>query len=269
MDFALSRPAEMSAECIRRASELIPRSYSMKIAILEPNRGELDRLLQFFSERGDIALGVTTDSNWASLLGTFEPDIVLVDWMETGENRMSTLLLTRRRSTAPIVLCVNHGTSEDWIASGLNAGADVNIAVPIGSPESLARINALMRRAHQRHLMARGSSVYGEYRFTPGDSSVEHRGRRIRLSAKEFAIAMLLFQHLPNPVSRHRLALLMWGERRRSPSRGIDTYVSVVRMKLGLHPENGYRLRAVYGRGYLLERVSPRTMSPGTGDASS
>jgi len=246
----------------------MPDSSSMKIAILEPNRSELDRLLQFFSGRGDIALGVTTDSNWAALLGTFEPDIVLVDWMETGESRMSTLLLTRKCSAAPIVLCVNHGTSEDWIASGLNAGADVNISVPIGSPESLACINAL-RRTHQGHLMVRGSSVFGEYRFTPGDSSVEHRGRRIRLSAKEFRIAMLLFQHLPNPVSRHRLALAMWGDRRRSPSRGIDTYVLAVRLKLGLHPEHGYRLRAVYGRGYLLERVSPRKVSPGAGDTSS
>jgi len=221
MDFAMSRPAEVSVECIRNSSDAMPHVSPMKIAILEPNRGELDRLLQFFSKRGDIAVGVTTDSNWGSLLARFEPDIVLIDWMETGENRMSTLLLTRRCSAAPIVLCVNHDTSEDWIASGLNAGADVNIAVPIGSPESLARINALMRRTHQRHLMARGSSVFGEYRFTPGDSSVEHRGRRtairkrirncdavVPVSSQPGQQAPPRAAHVgrttPEPIARHR-----------------------------------------------------------------
>ncbi|WP_175948349.1 response regulator transcription factor [Burkholderia pyrrocinia] len=242
---------------------------SMKIAILEPNRGELDRLQQFFSERGHIALGATSDGNWLSLLDTIEPDIALVDWTQPDEQRMSTLLLTRECSQVPIVLCVNPGTPDDLIASGLNAGADLNITVPIGSAESLARIDALVRRAHLTHTTVRGSSIFGDYRFTPGDLSVERKGYRIRLSAKEFEIAMLLFRHLSNPVSRQRLALVMWGDGKRSASRGIDTYVSAVRMKLGLHPENGYRLRAVYGCGYQLEQVPSRSLPSGDAERAS
>ena len=40
------------------------------------------------------------------------------------------------------------------------------------------------------------------------------------------------------------------------PSRTIDTHVSRVRTKLGLIPENGYRLVPVYSFGYRLEELA-------------
>ena len=41
------------------------------------------------------------------------------------------------------------------------------------------------------------------------------------------------------------------------PTRTLDTHVSAVRAKLGLRPEHGYRLSAVYGHGYRLETLEP------------
>jgi DNA-binding response OmpR family regulator len=38
-------------------------------------------------------------------------------------------------------------------------------------------------------------------------------------------------------------------------SRALDTHVSRVRNKLKLKPEYGWRLAAVYGRGYRLEQL--------------
>jgi DNA-binding response OmpR family regulator len=36
----------------------------------------------------------------------------------------------------------------------------------------------------------------------------------------------------------------------------MDTHVSRVRSKLGLNPENGFRLAPVYSYGYRLEQLS-------------
>ncbi|WP_193727171.1 response regulator transcription factor [Burkholderia sp. BE17] len=197
------------------------------------------------------------------LIDTNDPDIALVDWTRPGADRLSTLLHVRQRSAAPIVLSVDGDTPEDRVTAGLNAGADVNITATIGSLESLARINALIRRAHAGQMIARNSPVFGEFRFSPGEFCVERNGIKIRLSSKEFDIAMLLFKRMSTPVSRRSIALVMWGDGERTASRGIDTYVSAVRRKLGLHAENGYSLHAVYGHGYQLDRTSARG---GSGD---
>jgi DNA-binding response OmpR family regulator len=49
----------------------------------------------------------------------------------------------------------------------------------------------------------------------------------------------------------------VWGRDADVPSRTLDTHISAVRTKLGLRPERGYRLSAVYGHGYRLETVAP------------
>ena len=50
----------------------------------------------------------------------------------------------------------------------------------------------------------------------------------------------------------------MWGIEAEVSSRSLDTHISRLRGKLGLMPENGYRLTAIYSVGYRLEAVSPR-----------
>ncbi len=47
----------------------------------------------------------------------------------------------------------------------------------------------------------------------------------------------------------------MWKQATDIPSRTMDTHISMLRTKLGLRPENGYRLAPIYGYGYRLERV--------------
>jgi len=275
MDFAiLGTLAQIPApgECKGRGSGPMRHFSSVKIAILEPNQDELDRLLRFFSEFGHIPVGAINDTDWLHLLHAIKPDIALIDWTGADERRLSTLLQTRECfPPIPIVLCVGRDTPEDQVTAGLDAGADVNITIPIGSLESLARMNALIRRTYPKRIVARGSPIFGEVRFSPGELCVERNGHKIRLSAKEFDIAMLLFKQLSTPVSRRELALVMWGDSGRSRSRGIDTYVSAVRQKLGLHPGNGYSLRAVYGQGYQLDRLAAQDPHPsgGTDNASS
>ena len=54
----------------------------------------------------------------------------------------------------------------------------------------------------------------------------------------------------------------MWGPNAVVTSRTLDTHVSRIRNKLGLTPENGWRLAAVYRYGYRLEQLDaavPRT----------
>jgi DNA-binding response OmpR family regulator len=48
----------------------------------------------------------------------------------------------------------------------------------------------------------------------------------------------------------------VWGSRPDLNTRTVDTHISRVRNKLGLWPDNGWQLRAIYQHGYRLERLA-------------
>jgi DNA-binding response OmpR family regulator len=70
---------------------------------------------------------------------------------------------------------------------------------------------------------------------------------------------VFLFRNLGRLLSRKHLLEAVWGIEAEISSRSLDTHISRLRGKLGLMPENGYRLSAVYSVGYRLEAVNPCT----------
>ena len=78
----------------------------------------------------------------------------------------------------------------------------------------------------------------------------------IPVTQKEFALALLFFQHLGRPLSRAFIHEAVWSGDAELSSRTLDTHVSRVRTKLGLIPQRGYRLVPVYSFGYRLEQIT-------------
>ena len=83
-------------------------------------------------------------------------------------------------------------------------------------------------------------------------------GTTVTLTRKGFELASLLFRHLDQPLPRAYILETIWKRSVDMPSRTMDTHVSMLRSKLGLRPEIGYRLMPVCGFGYQLERIEGR-----------
>ena len=88
------------------------------------------------------------------------------------------------------------------------------------------------------------------------DGAVTRDGKAVVLTAKEFALAQLLFRHLHRPLSRTYILETVWGNEPNLNSRSLDMHISRIRTKLSLRPEKGFRLTPIYSYGYRLERVS-------------
>lgn len=129
---------------------------------------------------------------------------------------------------------------------------------PLRRHAMAARATLLLQRAYpeQREPQTR---QFGDVVFDPARLKVMRHGKRIVLTQKEFALALLLFDNLGRPLSRVYLQETIWGLDADSaiPTRTIDTHISRVRTKLQLLPEHGFRLTTVYGYGYQLERPPP------------
>ena len=74
-------------------------------------------------------------------------------------------------------------------------------------------------------------------------------GRSVELTAREFALAEMLFRHRGQVLSREQLLDHVWGYDHDPRSNVVDVYVGYLRRKLGRD-----LIQSVRGMGYRLER---------------
>lgn len=102
----------------------------------------------------------------------------------------------------------------------------------------------------------------GVYQLDRSHDTVTVQGTEVELTAREFALAWLLFSAPDMRVSRARIALQIWGSDETSAARSIEQHVYLLRNRLGLRGEHGLVLRAVYGGGYCLGAQPKRPQRP-------
>jgi DNA-binding response OmpR family regulator len=182
-------------------------------------------------------------------------DLLVLDWNVPDMAGDQVLHWVRQSlsSRLPVLFMTNRSRETD-IASMLNSGADDYVVKPVSEPVLIARVGSLLRRAYQMQPPTL-KETFGAYEFDLKSRQASVRGRQVALTQKEFDLALLLFQHLSRPLSRAHILDVIWKQSTDIPSRTMDTHVSMLRSKLGLRPENGYRLTPIYGYGYRLERV--------------
>ena len=68
-------------------------------------------------------------------------------------------------------------------------------------------------------------------------------------------MALLLFRHLDRGLSRAYITESVWGNGWVLEGRTLDAHISQIRRRLGLRPEFGLRLEALYAFVYRLHRI--------------
>jgi DNA-binding response OmpR family regulator len=181
-------------------------------------------------------------------------DLLIMDW---NMPEMSGLEVLRRLpelvSPPPPVLLVTSRSVESDVVEGLNAGADDYLVKPFAPSVLLARVAALLRRAYPQ-AGSGGLESHEGWTFDPKAETATRGDRVEALTAKEFQLALVLFQNLSRALSREYLLERVWGRRPDLETRTLDAHISRLRSKLSLRPAGGFRLVTIYGFGYRLER---------------
>lgn len=231
----------------------------MRVAVLDDDAGQLD-LTKSTLKAMDHHCHTFTDG--AALMNELRResfDLLILDWQlpDVSGPEIVRWVRSNVKENVPILFVTNRREERD-IVEGLRVGADDFMSKPIGVGELTARIQALLRRSYVKPQT--GHEDWGRYRFIPALSRLEIDGKFVALTQKEFDLALFLFRNTGRLVTRGHMLESMW--RNTNPagtelmSRSLDTHVSKVRTVLGLRPENGYRLSAVYGQGYRFEAVA-------------
>jgi two-component system OmpR family response regulator len=176
-------------------------------------------------------------------------DVVILDVMLPGLDGISVCRTLRESGRWSPVLML---TARDGVADrirGLDAGADDYLVKPFDFGELVARVRALLRRgAPERPAVV----VAGDLAVDPASRSVTRAGRRVELSAREFAVLELLARRAGQVVSRTDLLEHVWDRNYQGSTNIVDVYVGYLRRKLE-NPFGRPLIHTVRGAGYLVE----------------
>lgn len=228
----------------------------MKIAILDDDPVQLEIIAQTVEATGYRATGFSRAQALISTLRKDTFDLLIVDWNLPDRSGLEVIAWARAslKPPPPMLLVTSRAEDQD-IVEGLNAGADDYLTKPLSSAVLQARINALMRRAYAQPPVSE-VETHANVVFNESADTVIREGEAVVLTAKEFALARLLFRHLQRPLSRTYILETVWRNEPSLNSRSLDMHISRIRTKLNLRPQGGFRLTPIYSYGYRLERVS-------------
>jgi two-component system alkaline phosphatase synthesis response regulator PhoP len=177
------------------------------------------------------------------------PDLVILDVMMP---RMSGLEVCRqlksKRPSIPVIMLTARGQEVDKVV-GLELGADDYVTKPFSIRELLARVKAVMRRAHTVPIDQERVS-FGDIEVNLRGCQVTRAGMPLEFSSKEFELLKYLVCHQGETLSRDRLLEEVWGYDRFPTTRTVDAHIMHLRQKIEPKPEEPRFILTVHGTGY-------------------
>src|SRR5579864_8463579 len=179
-------------------------------------------------------------------------DMVILDLNLPTLDGVSVLRQLRlKKPTLPVLVLTQRTRVEDRVQA-LDTGADDYLGKPFSFTELSARIRALLRRSH---LPSESVLVVDDLKLDRVEHRVERAGRRIELTAKEFALLEYLMRNTGRRVTRAMIIEHVWNLTFDTTTNVVDVYIYGRWQKIE-------SLRgAVIGLGF--QRVSDIAMSCG------
>jgi DNA-binding response OmpR family regulator len=158
----------------------------------------------------------------------------------------------------PILLDVEHDTVEGREAC-LSAGANDFWLSSLGVSDLLQRLR-LHCSIHQNSQHQAAQLRVADLCVDPSCRQVRRGNRPVVLTAREYALLMLLFSCVGRVVSREQILAEVWNDDQGTSSNVIEVYVRYLRQKL---EEDGEQrlIHTIRGRGYSLSDGLPRGLS--------
>ncbi|MFV8570636.1 response regulator transcription factor [Marinobacter sp. SBS5] len=228
----------------------------MRIALLEDEFEQAQNIQAILSDKGHECDSFATGQSFLSAVLHRSYDLIILDWQIPDMTGIDVLKNVRTHLdwVIPAIFLTQHDSESD-IVCALDAGADDFLAKPARAAELIARLNALARRSSpesDKELLN-----FGPFEVNLNQRSIHLHGEPLTLTDKDFDLTLFLFQNQGRLLTRDVLLERVWGVARDINTRTVDTHVSRLRRRLGLNPENGFRIKTIYQRGYRLEAVQP------------
>ena len=221
----------------------------MRILLVEDERKVADFVARGLrAERYAVDTAYDGPSGWEMAAGV-DYDLIILDLMLPGFGGSELLRRLRRngRKAAVLILTARDATVDK--VENFEAGADDYLTKPFAFAELLVRVKALLRRppASSDHLLR-----VGDLELNRLTQHVRRAGKRIELTAKEYALLEYLSSHAGRVLSRTMIIEHVWDESFEGLTNIVDVYVRHLRAKVD-DPFPTKLIRTVRGAGYSID----------------
>jgi len=222
----------------------------MKILIVEDEAKTSEYLRQGLSEAGFVVDLARNGLDGRHLASTERYDLIILDVMLPDIDGWRILQSLREAgSKVPVLFLTARDTVNDRV-KGLDLGADDYLVKPFAFAELLARVRTLLRRGTAGPLET--TLTVADLELDLMRRRVRRAGRRIQLTAKEFALLELLIRHRDEVLPRSLIASQVWDMNFDSDTNVIDVAIRRLRAKIDDAFEHKL-IHTVRGMGYMLD----------------
>lgn len=220
-----------------------------KILLVEDDRLIIENLTEFLKTEGFQVWSADGQEKAMKILRNQHFDLILLDITLAQGNGYSTCTQIKSHYEIPIIF-LTALDDEFSVVTGLDMGADDYISKPFRPRELVSRMRTVLRRNSKtpNFLSCR------EIRIDPVKGIVTKRGEEIFLSALEYRLLLVFFQHRGMVMSRSMLLEEIWdiaGEYVNDNT--LTVYIKRLRDKIEDNPQEPKIIKTVRGLGYKME----------------
>lgn len=182
-----------------------------------------------------------------------EPDLVVLDVLMPKMDGFETLKQIRTFSSIPVIFLSARGVDADRI-KGLSLGADDYLPKPFNPDELVARIEAVRRR------LSPGDRQQIPEKFTFHSlvadfisHSISVEGNEVHLTRIEWLLLSELVRNIGRLVPYEELLTKAWGPEYRDDVQLLRTWMSRLRNKIEISPDNPQIIRTLPKSGYIID----------------
>jgi two-component system copper resistance phosphate regulon response regulator CusR len=220
----------------------------MRLLLIEDEKKVADFIARGLkAERYAVDTAYDGQKGW-DLASNIDYDLIILDLMLPGLSGTEVLRRLRARGSKAAVLVLTARDATRDKVENFEAGADDYLTKPFAFAELLVRVKALLRRppVSPNHVLR-----VEDLEIDRLSQQVRRAGKRIELTAKEYALLEYLAAHPGRVLSRTMIIEHVWDESFEGLTNIVDVYVRHLRAKVD-EPFEPKLIRTVRGTGYSL-----------------
>jgi len=222
---------------------------SSRILVVDDEPAIVDAVATALRYEGFDVEEATNGRDALAFVTTFEPDLVVLDWMLPDIDGIEVGRRLRERGFRTAILFLTAKGGVENKVEALRAGGDDYVTKPFSLAEIVARVQAILRRTSSE--LPGDVLTFSDLVLDEGRHEVFRNESRIDLTATEFNLLRFFLLNPRRVLSKGQILQHVWRYDFGGNTNVVETYISYLRRKLDA--AGPPLIRTVRQAGYMLE----------------